>query len=109
MAADEPYDGYEFHICIENVQSNHYFSEKIINSLLTDTTPIYLGCKNIDSYFPNNVIKLTGNIEHDMNLIRDICINPNKYRKRIDIVEIERKVSLLHNIEYLYNNNADGQ
>ena len=101
----EPYDGYEFHICIENVQSGHYFSEKIINSLLTDTTPIYLGCKNIDTYFPNNVIKLTGNIEHDMNLICDICINPNKYRKQIDVVEIERKVSLLHNIEYLYNSN----
>jgi hypothetical protein len=33
----EPYDGYDFHICIENVQSNHYFSEKIINSLLTNT------------------------------------------------------------------------
>jgi len=100
----EPYDGYDFHICIENVQSGHYFSEKIINSLLTNTTPIYLGCKNIDTYFPNNVIKLTGNIEHDMNLIRDISINPNKYRKHIDVSEIERKVSLLHNIEYLYNN-----
>jgi hypothetical protein len=75
---------------------------------LTDTTPIYLGCKNIDIYFPNNVIKLTGKIEHDMNMIRDICINPNKYKKQINIVEIERKVSLLHNIEYLYNN-AHGQ
>lgn len=101
----EPYDGYDFHICIENVQSGHYFSEKIINALLTDTTPIYLGCTNIDTYFPNNVIKLTGNIDHDMNLIHDICINPHKYRKQIDVVEIERKISLLHNIEYLYNLN----
>ena len=100
----EPYDGYDFHICIENVQSNHYFSEKIINSLLTHTTPIYLGCKNIDIYFPNNVIKLTGNIEDDMNLIHEICINPNRYRNQINVVEIERKVSLLHNIEDLYNN-----
>ena len=100
----EPYDGYDFHICIENVQSNHYFSEKIINSLLTCTTPIYLGCKNIDTYFPNNVIKLTGNIGHDMKLLYDICINPNRYKNQINIVEIERKVSLLHNIEYLYGN-----
>lgn len=103
----ELYDGYDFHICIENVQSNHYFSEKIINPLLTGVTPIYLGCKNIDNYFSNNVIKLNGNVEHDMNLISDICINPNKYRKHVDVAEIERKVSLLHNIEYLYNNAHD--
>ena len=71
---------------------------------MTGVTPIYLGCKNIDNYFSNNVIKLNGNVEHDMNLISDICINPNKYKKHIDVSEIERKVSLLHNIEYLYNN-----
>ena len=27
----EPYENYDFHIAIENVQSNHYFSEKIVN------------------------------------------------------------------------------
>ena len=79
----EPYDGYEFHICIENVQSNHYFSEKIINSLLTNTTPVYLGCKNIDTYFPDKVVHLTGCVENDMKLLTDICANPSKYKKMI--------------------------
>jgi hypothetical protein len=27
----EPYENYEFHICIENFETNHYFSEKITN------------------------------------------------------------------------------
>jgi len=98
----EPYDGYEFHICIENVQSNHYFSEKIINSLLTNTTPVYLGCKNIDTYFPDNVVHLTGGIENDMKLLTDICVNPSKYKKLIDIIEIEKNVSLLHNLDCVY-------
>ena len=98
----EPYDGYEFHICIENVQSNHYFSEKIINSLLTNTTPVYLGCKNIDTYFPDNVVHLTGSVENDMQLLTDICANPAKYKKIIDVLEIEKKVSLLHNLDCVY-------
>ena len=98
----ELYEDYEFHICIENVQSNHYFSEKIINSLLTNTTPVYLGCKNIDNYFPENVVHLTGQVDNDLKLLTDICANPSKYKKIIDVVEIEKKVSLLHNLDCVY-------
>jgi hypothetical protein len=98
----ELYEDYEFHICIENVQSNHYFSEKIINTLLTNTTPVYLGCKNIDTYFPDNVVHLRGSVENDMQLLTDICANPAKYKKTIDVVEIEKKVSLLHNLDRVY-------
>ena len=98
----ELYEDYEFHICIENVQSNHYFSEKIINSLLTNTTPVYLGCKNIDNYFPDKVVHLTGQVDNDLKLLTDICVNPSKYKKAIDVTEIEEKVSLLQNLDYVY-------
>ena len=98
----EMYDGYEFHICIENIQSNHYFSEKIINSLLTNTTPVYLGCRNIETYFPDNVVYLTGEPVQDMQLLTDICRNPEKYKKIIDIDEIDKKVSLKNNIIQLF-------
>jgi len=99
----EPYDGYEFHICIENVQSDHYFSEKIMNTLLTGGTPVYLGCKNIDSYFPDNVVHLSGNVKADVELIANIVKEPEKYRKQIDVKKINRQISLLHNIVELYN------
>ena len=98
----EPYDGYSFHICIENVGSNHYFSEKIINPLLMNVVPVYLGCVNIEKYFPNNIVKLTGNVNNDMLLITDIMNNPDKYKKNIDIDEIDKKVSLKHNVEELF-------
>jgi hypothetical protein len=64
----EPYENYLFSICIENYQCNHYFSEKIITPLMYNCTPIYLGCKHIDSYI-ENVIKITGNVQEDLNLI----------------------------------------
>ena len=99
----EMYDGYKFHICIENVRSNHYFSEKIINTLLTNTTPIYLGCNNIDKYFPNDVINLSGDLRKDLEMIIHILQNPNDYIKQINVDEIENKVNLLKNLEILFN------
>lgn len=98
----EPYDGYNFHICIENVQSNHYFSEKIINTLMTNTTPVYLGCRNIDTYFPDNVIHLTGNVSTDMQILIEICRHPEKYKKNIHVDDIEQKVSLLNNLDKIF-------
>jgi hypothetical protein len=67
-----PFEKYKFHICIENVNSNHYFSEKIINPLLSNVTPIYYGCKNIDNYFNNNIIKLSGDTKKDILLLKQI-------------------------------------
>ena len=91
-----------FIFCIENIQSNHYFSEKIINSLLTNTTPVYLGCRNIETYFPDNVVYLTGEPVQDMQLLTDICRNPEKYKKTIDIDAVDKKVSLKSNIIQLF-------
>ena len=92
----EPYYDYKFHIAIENFSSNHYFTEKITNPLLCSTTPIYLGCKNIDSYLPENVIKLTGDIVKDMELLKNICSNPEKYRKNINVNDVKKELSIVN-------------
>jgi hypothetical protein len=99
----EPYENYKFHICIENFITPHYFSEKITNTLLASTTPIYLGCENIDQYFPNEVIKLTGNVDNDIILIKNICENPDKYLLNIDANRVKEKVHIENVIkEFLY-------
>lgn len=43
---------YKYALAIENGQTPHYFSEKIIDPILCWTTPIYWGCSNISKYFP---------------------------------------------------------
>jgi len=100
---NEPYEDYEFHICIENFASERYFSEKIINPLLTNTVPIYLGCRHIKEYFGDNVIEMCGNIEKDIHLILDIINYPEKYRRKIDIDAIKQKVSLLRNLDNIFS------
>lgn len=101
---NEPYEDYQFHIAIENVRLNHYFSEKITNTLLCSTVPIYLGCKNIESYFPDQVLHLTGNIDEDIITIKEILKNPEKYKKNISINEIKNKISLINNIDSVFVN-----
>lgn len=46
----------QFHIAIENCRSRYYFTEKLIDCFLTDTVPIYWGCKNIGDYFDTSGI-----------------------------------------------------
>jgi hypothetical protein len=94
----EPYESYQFHIAIENFETNAYFSEKIVNSLLCGTTPIYLGCGTIDNYFPNDVIHLTSSLVKDIILIEDILRNPDKYKKQINIDSIKKTINLLNGI-----------
>lgn len=99
----EPYESYMFHIAIENVRSKRYFSEKILNTLLCSATPVYLGCLNIDDYFPNSLVKLNGNIENDIEVLKSILREPEKYRKAIDVEDVKRKTSLIRNIPRLYS------
>lgn len=44
---------YQFSIAIENTNEKGYFTEKLGDCILTDTTPIYMGCPNIQDYFNN--------------------------------------------------------
>jgi hypothetical protein len=50
--------------------------------------------KNIDQYFPNEVIKLTGNVDNDIILIKNICENPDKYLLNIDANRVKEKVHI---------------
>lgn len=97
----EPYRDYDFHICIENVQSNHYFSEKIVNPLLNGTTPIYLGCMNIQQYF-GKIITLSKNPVSDLELLKNILREPMKYKKDIDLEKIKDTVYLYRNLDSIF-------
>jgi hypothetical protein len=51
---DSKLDGladYAFSIAMENCSRDFYFTEKIIDCLVTETVPIYCGCRGIDRYF----------------------------------------------------------
>ena len=45
------FKGMQYSIVIENSRQDNYFSEKLMDCLLTRTIPIYYGCPNIHEYF----------------------------------------------------------
>ena len=47
---------FRYSICIENCRENFYFTEKLIDCLLTGTIPIYWGCPGIGLFFDLNGI-----------------------------------------------------
>ena len=67
---------YKFSIAIENSEGDGYISEKIIDSFLAGTIPIYYGGYNIDQYINKNAFILIKG-EKDM-------MNKIEYIKKID-------------------------
>ena len=90
----EPYIDYMYTICVENFCTPHYFSEKIMNPLLCSCTPVYLGAKKIDEYFPNQVISLCGDLETDIGIIRDVCDNLVERVKKVNVKRVKRVISV---------------
>lgn len=43
---------YKYHIAIENSAGRYYWTEKLADSFLGESYPIYFGCTNIHDYFP---------------------------------------------------------
>jgi hypothetical protein len=101
----EPYESYTLSICIENYRHPHYFSEKISNCLVYNTTPIYLGCIEIDAYFPGQVIHLTGDVKHDAKMLVDISKNPSLYIREIKHEDNDNVLNLLKNLPFFNLNN----
>jgi hypothetical protein len=100
----EPYEDYMFSICIENYSENDYFSEKIITPLLFNCNPIYYGCKNIDNYF-NDILKLSFNVDKDIEMIANIIKNPELYWKKTYTEKNLKTVNLIENIEKIFAHN----
>ena len=99
---NEPYLDYKFHISIENSVKNDYISEKFINCLTHNCIPIYMGARRVEEYFPGVSIHLSGDINRDMGLIRDICMYPDKYNRNIDYEKEEEKINIIKNIKKIF-------
>jgi hypothetical protein len=97
---DEPYERYQFHICIENFQTEAYTSEKYTNAVLWGTTPIYWGART--PLFPENTIVLSGDVIKDIILIRDIVNNPAQYKREFNQTVVRSRLNLLKNLDEIF-------
>ncbi len=74
-----------FHIAIENIKCENYFSEKLIDCFMSYTIPIYWGCPNIDKYFDVNGIIVINSISELENVLSSLT--EKDYFSRIEIIK----------------------
>ena len=64
--------GYKFHIVVENVKEDYYFSEKLLDCFATGTIPIYWGCPSIGNFFNEKGVLTFDNMDELYNILRKI-------------------------------------
>ena len=79
---------YKFNLAIENEYQDNWVSEKFYDSILTETIPIYYGCKNIRDIYPEDgyiLINDINNIEEIKELLTHIKNNSEEiYNQKIN-------------------------
>lgn len=90
---------YKFHVCIENSNLDDYWTEKLADSLLGYSVPIYSGCTNIERYFDTTgMYQFNTKKYNDLKkIIESILLSPeDSYNKK--------KEALIRNREKLFTN-----
>lgn len=87
------YDGYRFHVAMENCKDGYYFSEKVCNCFASRIVPIYWGCPMIGDYFDINGMIIADNYKDIPELVKDL----QKYG--IEKAYEDRKEAIEHNFQ----------
>lgn len=82
----------QFHIAIENVTSDNWFTEKIIDCFQTNTIPIYIGCNNIGNFFDLRGMFHVKSLEEMVEVCNNI--NPETYQNMLEYVKINYENSM---------------
>ena len=100
---------YKYHIVLENTVQPDYWSEKLADSFLGFSLPIYHGCPNINDYFNKDSLFLIDidDINATVKLLQYLIDNDEIFEKRKQMINISRESILnKYNIFNLMQNMA---
>jgi len=99
---DDKFDAlasYKYSIALENFSCNDYWTEKIADSLLSWSMPIYWGCKNITKYFPEEALILIDPSKPAEAIMQiNQAIEDKKWEKNLDAIA-EARDRILNNYQ----------
>ena len=81
----------QYHIAIENVSKDYWFTEKLIDCFRTKAVPIYWGCPAIGEYFNTDGIIIVGDIDEMIHKVNSI--KPGDYEKMAGPIEENYELS----------------
>ncbi len=76
---------YMFSVAIENAVDTNYFTEKLVDCLITGTIPVYYGCPNIGDFFDLNGIITFSSME-ELHQVLD-SLTPELYQSKLESVK----------------------
>jgi len=76
---------YRYHFCIENNKCDYYFTEKLIDSFVTGTLPIYWGCPSIGDFFNTDGMICYDDIKELPNLLKKCT--PEYYESKMEAMK----------------------
>lgn len=94
---------YKYHIVMENSSINDYWTEKLSDTFLSLSLPVYYGCPNIAKYFPEMPLVPVdiSNINESIKKIENV-ISDNLYEKKYDKIK-EAKQLILDKYNFFAN------
>lgn len=87
------FDDSMFHVCVENVKHNNWYTEKIGEAFCTKTVPIYWGCPNIGEYYDKRGIITFNTKEELLDIINNLTFE--KYYEMKLYVDYNYEIALL--------------
>jgi hypothetical protein len=85
---------FQFSVIIENSRQTNYFTEKLIDCLITKTIPIYWGCPNISEYFDTTGWIIFDN-QHDLKEKLN-TLNESYYTSYMNNIEKNYRIALTY-------------
>jgi hypothetical protein len=80
------YDESMFHIAVENIKQDNWYTEKIGDAFASKTIPIYWGCPNIGDHFDKRGIITFDNKEELIDIVNNLT--PETYSKMKPYIDI---------------------
>ncbi len=100
----DAFKDYAFSIVIENSKTDFYFTEKLIDSFITGTVPIYWGCPSISNFFNLDGIIIFNDVEDLVSNLNDLSLE--KYNSMLPAIKenFEKAKDFLIAEDWIYNN-----
>ena len=96
-------DTYLFHVTVENYNSESQYTDKLINALVRGTVPVYKGSAAAINMYSDMMISLCGNIKADCALLSDICRDPMRFYRHVNVPQVIKNENLLMHLLTLYS------
>ena len=84
---------YSYSVVIENIEEPHYFSEKLLDTFICGTVPIYWGATNISDYFDPAGMVICNDLADLKNALQRMQIPYSDMMKNAMVVNKDRALS----------------